>query len=43
MDGFDLAITGTNQFEDTGESDVVVLTAGMPRQPGMSRDDLLKT
>lgn len=41
VDGFDLAITGTNQFEDTGESDVVVLTAGRPRQPGMSRDDLL--
>jgi malate dehydrogenase len=41
VDGFDLAITGTNQFEDTGESNVVVLTAGMPRQPGMSRDDLL--
>jgi malate dehydrogenase len=41
VDGFDLAIAGTDQFEDTGESDVVVLTAGMPRQPGMSRDDLL--
>jgi malate dehydrogenase len=41
VDGFDLAITGTDQFEETGESDVVVLTAGMPRQPGMSRNDLL--
>jgi malate dehydrogenase len=41
LDGFDLAIAGTDQFEDTRESDVVVLTAGMPRQPGMSRDDLL--
>jgi malate dehydrogenase len=41
LDGFDLAIVGTDQFEDTRESDVVVLTAGIPRQPGMSRDDLL--
>ncbi len=41
MDGFDLAIMGTDRFEDTRESDVVVLTLGMPRQPGMSRSDLL--
>ena len=41
VEGFDLSLTGTDRFEDTCESDVVVLTAGMPRQPGMSRDDLL--
>lgn len=41
VDGFDLSLTGTDRFEDTGESDVVVLTAGISRQPGMSRDDLL--
>jgi malate dehydrogenase len=41
VDGFDLAITGTDQIEQTRDSDVVVLTAGMARQPGMSRDDLL--
>lgn len=41
VDRFDLAITGTDRIEDTRDSDVVVLTAGMPRQPGMTRDDLL--
>lgn len=41
VEGFDLSLTGTDRFEDTWESDVVVLTAGMPRQPGMSRDGLL--
>lgn len=41
VDGFDLTITGTDQIEHTRDSDVVVLTAGMARQPGMSRDDLL--
>jgi len=41
VEGFDLSLTGTDRFEDTWESDVVVLTAGMSRQPGMSRDDLL--
>ncbi len=41
VDGFDLAIVGTDQLDDTGDSDVIVLTAGMPRQPGMSRADLL--
>ena len=40
VDGFDLAIVGTDQLDDTGDSDVIVLTAGMPRQPGMSRADL---
>jgi malate dehydrogenase len=35
------AITGTNTFEDTAQSDVIVITAGLARKPGMSRDDLL--
>jgi malate dehydrogenase len=36
-------ITGTNTYEATKDSDVVIITAGLPRKPGMSRDDLLKT
>ncbi len=42
IEGFDLKIRGTNDYEDTGNSDLVVMTAGFPRKPGMSRDDLLK-
>src|ERR671916_1770896 len=38
---FEPAITGTNDYADTAGSDVVVITAGLPRQPGMSRMDLL--
>ncbi len=41
--GFDSNITGTNSYDDTSASDVVVITAGIPRKPGMSRDDLLST
>ena len=41
--GFDSAIVGTTDYSDTADSDVVVITAGLPRKPGMSRDDLLKT
>lgn len=41
--GFDSTITGTNSYEDTAGSDVVVVTAGIARKPGMSRDDLLAT
>ncbi|GIW99569.1 MAG: malate dehydrogenase [Pirellulaceae bacterium] len=41
--GFDAHIVGTNDYADTANSDVVVITAGMPRKPGMSRDDLLST
>jgi malate dehydrogenase len=41
--GFDSNVTGTNGYEDTAGSDVVVITSGSPRKPGMSRDDLLKT
>jgi malate dehydrogenase len=41
--GFEPAITGTNGYEETAGSDVVVITAGVPRSPGMSRDDLVTT
>jgi len=41
--GFDANITGTTSYEDTKDSDVVVITAGIARKPGMSRDDLLGT
>src|SRR5688572_2918253 len=41
--GFDAKITGTNNYDDTAASDVVVITAGIARKPGMSRDDLLST
>lgn len=43
VEGFDLRITGSNDYAATENSDVVVITAGIPRKPGMSRDDLLKT
>ncbi len=39
--GKDVSITGTNSYEPTANSDIVVITAGLPRKPGMSRDDLL--
>ncbi len=41
IEGFEPVITGTNDYADTSGSDVVVITAGLPRQPGMSRMDLL--
>src|SRR5437868_4908628 len=41
--GFEPNITGTNNYEETAGSDVVVITAGVPRKPGMSRDDLVTT
>jgi malate dehydrogenase len=41
--GFEPAITGSNAYDETAGSDVVVITAGLPRQPGMSRDDLVTT
>jgi malate dehydrogenase len=41
--GFDCKILGTTNYDDTADSDVVVVTAGIPRKPGMSRDDLLAT
>jgi malate dehydrogenase len=40
--GFDTKLTGTINYEDTKNSDVCVITAGVPRRPGMSRDDLLE-
>ena len=41
VEGYEPSITGTNDYADTSGSDVVVITAGFPRQPGMSRMDLL--
>ncbi|MGH9787198.1 MAG: malate dehydrogenase [Candidatus Acidiferrales bacterium] len=41
--GYDSRVTGTNDYKDTANSDIVVITAGIARKPGMSRDDLLKT
>ncbi len=41
IEGYNAAIVGTNDYADTADSDVVVITAGLPRKPGMSRDDLL--
>lgn len=43
IEGFDCLVTGTDDYAETQESDVVVITAGIPRKPGMSRDDLLST
>ena len=43
LEGFDCGLVGTNDYADTADSDVVVVTAGIPRKPGMSRDDLLQT
>ncbi len=42
IEGYDVNILGTQNYEDTKNSDVVVITAGSPRKPGMSRDDLLQ-
>ncbi len=39
--GYDLNIIGTNDYKDTADSDIIIITAGLPRKPGMSRDDLL--
>ena len=41
--GFDSNVVGTTNYDDTADSDVIVVTAGIPRKPGMSRDDLLST
>jgi len=41
VDGFDVEILGTSEYEDTKNSDVIIITAGVPRKPGMTRDDLL--
>ena len=41
VDGFEVKLIGTDQYEDIKSSDVIIITAGVPRKPGMSRDDLL--
>jgi malate dehydrogenase len=41
--GYEASLIGTNDYAETADSDVVVITAGLPRQPGMSRDDLVTT
>ena len=41
VDGFNVDIKGTSNYEDTKNSDVIIITAGVPRKPGMTRDDLL--
>jgi malate dehydrogenase len=41
VEGYDVRLVGTNGYEETANSDIVVITAGFPRKPGMSRDDLL--
>lgn len=43
IEGFDARVTGTNGYEETKDSDVVIITSGIPRKPGMSREDLLET
>jgi malate dehydrogenase len=41
VQGFNVKVTGSNGYEETANSDIVIITAGFPRKPGMSRDDLL--
>jgi len=43
LDGSDIKLMGTGNYEDIKDSDVVIITAGIPRKPGMSRDDLVST
>ena len=43
VDGYNVNITGTNNYEDINNSDVIIITAGVPRKTGMTRDDLLET
>ena len=43
VDGFDVTLKGTTKYEDIRGADVVIVTAGLPRKPGMSRDDLIAT
>ena len=43
VDGFDVNVSGTNNYKDIAAADLVIITAGIPRKPGMSRDDLLVT
>jgi malate dehydrogenase len=43
VEGYDARIVGSNGYKETADSDIVVITSGLARKPGMSRDDLLKT
>ena len=43
IEGYDVSLKGANNYDGTENSDVVIITAGLARKPGMSRDDLLKT
>src|SRR6266481_149989 len=43
IEGYDAVVKGTNDYADIAGADVVVVTAGIPRRPGMSRDDLIGT
>ena len=43
IDGFNASFIGTNKYEDIKNSDAIIITAGVPRKPGMNRDDLLET
>ena len=43
IEGFDTKVIGTNSYDVTAGSDIIVITAGLPRKPGMTRDDLLNT
>jgi malate dehydrogenase len=43
IEGYDARMIGSNGYEETKDSDIVIITAGLPRKPGMSRDDLLRT
>ena len=42
VNGFNVSLTGTDNYDDTKNSDVIIITAGVPRKPGMTRDDLLE-
>jgi malate dehydrogenase len=42
IDGFDISLKGTNKYEDIAGADIIIVTAGLPRKPGMSRDDLIE-
>ncbi|HWQ11998.1 MAG TPA: malate dehydrogenase [Roseiflexaceae bacterium] len=42
IEGFDVRVTGTNDYADTAGSDVIIVTSGAPRKPGMTREDLIK-
>lgn len=43
VEGYDLNIVGSNDYKDTADSDIIVITAGLPRKPGMTREDLVST